>query len=1526
LRVIIGAVTVLAMSMGMASATWIQTGVGAGPAKTSIVEANEGGTTLVVDVPGINAESVAIDGIAYSRIVVPGAVSVPLDVGRPEVPGVPILLARPTGAKATVTVVSMETETLDISRVFPLQPPQRLGEEPSRMVVDTGFYLEDVEYPTSRISSPRAATWRDLDVVGLHVYPVVVRPAQHQVIVASRITIRVDFSGGSYPSTVTDWMQPMYRRLIQNYGALGFGPDLSYHPGTRLLVVCAPEYQNNSELNSLLGTIQSYGYSTELMVKQPAWGSATIKLKIRDRYFDQGRVLRWVLLVGEYDEVPPKADYSRPEWNGQVVPYCDYWYSDLREEDFECDDYPEIGIARLSPETGEGGNLDLSRQIQKIRDYWGGIAAGDWLATASLVAHKEDGASGFASTAVRGAATIPLSFYAGTRETLMGYIPTIDNDDVKSSVNQGTGVLEYLGHGGSGCWAYWNTREGGESYFNNADVLSLQNGYKTPVVFNIACRNGDLDKDVCLSEQWMRKFPGGAVASLASSGDAWIVPGCSQCTVAVRATRDYWALLPGEYEAPIFDLGGMKMLMDAYIASRWSGGMYSKSIYNFMWLGDPAMPVWSGGVPASAAVSYPTQIPLGSQLFQVDVTLGNDNLPVENARVCVSKANDFYESGLTNSYGHVEFVIDATTTGPFSVCASEGHVLLSSQGEPHTPMLPFWATGNVTGPSGWSEYASMPAMPSNRPIKDGGCMAFDAGSGLIYASKGNKTGDFYSYGMPPGTWTFREGIPTGAEGKQVYKGSVICSDGNGKLYLTKGNNSVGFWEYDAETDAWTQKTNVPDGWSGKRVKQGAGIAWGVDEGVGAAYLLKGYRNEFHKYDPETNKWTSLLNAPVGRNRKWDDGSWLVYDGDHKLYAHKAKYHEFYYYDLETDLWSAPLNAMPIPGSSGRNKKSKSGGCAAWYDGRIYALKGGNTTEFWCYSPETDAWQTRYDIPLWGTSGIRKKVARGAALAAYPGKGVYAFKGNKTLELWCYSPGEQDGGDPANLAASGGRSVAASGGPALGGEEPLMDGLEASKPRWNWQGTMVCYSGTDTLTEREQIYQCQYPASAVEQRVVDIDEDCEEPVYSPDGQYIAFQLDDTVSDFYQLCVTPAFDTGSAGLGRTCKVPEETASRTDAAETTTAVAPDRAVGGLGTRSELAGNSVMSPLAIGGVAASLGPVWQITFAEADHCYPEWSPDGEWLCYERDDDTGYTQVWRVPAFGGQEEQLTFGNSDHFLPSYLNSYEIVFVLSPDFDYDQIAKVNIYTHEVTVLSTFETDHDKPSPAWDGSDVAAEALDDSGNTQIVNMAGPNGETWLTSGDCDIMDPDFGQDNRTIFAVRWTGITSQIVWVDAVNGGYYPVTDSLAIRDNPDAHVDTLVSTYLAVYEREPWDPLGLLLGGGRRKRGRGVYVSRFRIPKSTDGQQAAGLGVFALDKAMPNPAAGKVTIRWQVPTEADVSLRVYNTAGQLVKVLVEGKTKPGAYSSVWNGKDTRGRRQANGVYFYALDNGAKRISRKVVLTE
>jgi len=83
---------------------------------------------------------------------------------------------------------------------------------------------------------------------------------------------------------------------------------------------------------------------------------------------------------------------------------------------------------------------------------------------------------------------------------------------------------------------------------------------------------------------------------------------------------------------------------------------------------------------------------------------------------------------------------------------------------------------------------------------------------------------------------------------------------------------------------------------------------------------------------------------------------------------------------------------------------------------------------------------------------------------------------------------------------------------------------------------------------------------------------------------------------------------------------------------------------------------------------------------------------------------------------------------------------------------------------------------------------------------------------------------------------------------------------------------------------------------------------------------------PNPLSARAVIRWQVPRLSSVSLKVYNTAGQMVRVLSQGSAKPGSYTATWNGCDQKGRRLAAGVYVCALDGPGARITRKVVLTE
>jgi hypothetical protein len=247
--------------------------------------------------------------------------------------------------------------------------------------------------------------------------------------------------------------------------------------------------------------------------------------------------------------------------------------------------------------------------------------------------------------------------------------------------------------------------------------------------------------------------------------------------------------------------------------------------------------------------------------------------------------------------------------------------------------------------SQWVEMKSMPERPTYRTVKDGAWLAYNAGSGLIYAAKGNKSSDFYSYSVPENDWTTLRAIPLGLEAKLPRRGACAASDGSRYVYMAKGNNTLGFWRYDIATDSWLQLANVPAG-AHRKVKAGSAVYVQIGDS-GYVYLLKGPTTEFYRFNVATWKWETMQPAPMGSHSRWYGGSFLTFDGNHTIYAHKARYHELWAYDVLTGVWSGTRRSgMPFVGKASRTRKSRDGGSGAWFEGGVYALKGGSTDEFW----------------------------------------------------------------------------------------------------------------------------------------------------------------------------------------------------------------------------------------------------------------------------------------------------------------------------------------------------------------------------------------------------------------------------------------------------------------------------------------------------------------------------------------------------------------------------------------------------
>ncbi len=90
--------------------------------------------------------------------------------------------------------------------------------------------------------------------------------------------------------------------------------------------------------------------------------------------------------------------------------------------------------------------------------------------------------------------------------------------------------------------------------------------------------------------------------------------------------------------------------------------------------------------------------------------------------------------------------------------------------------------------------------------------------------------------------------------------------------------------------------------------------------------------------------------------------------------------------------------------------------------------------------------------------------------------------------------------------------------------------------------------------------------------------------------------------------------------------------------------------------------------------------------------------------------------------------------------------------------------------------------------------------------------------------------------------------------------------------------------------------------------------------------FALHAPAPNPSAGEIVIRFDVPSPgAEVHIGVHDVGGRLVLPLVAGRQPPGARSVVWDGRDRLGRALPTGMYIVRMRAQGFERQRKLVRT-
>lgn len=87
------------------------------------------------------------------------------------------------------------------------------------------------------------------------------------------------------------------------------------------------------------------------------------------------------------------------------------------------------------------------------------------------------------------------------------------------------------------------------------------------------------------------------------------------------------------------------------------------------------------------------------------------------------------------------------------------------------------------------------------------------------------------------------------------------------------------------------------------------------------------------------------------------------------------------------------------------------------------------------------------------------------------------------------------------------------------------------------------------------------------------------------------------------------------------------------------------------------------------------------------------------------------------------------------------------------------------------------------------------------------------------------------------------------------------------------------------------------------------------------GDYALAQNYPNPFNPSTNIEYSVPVAGKVKLAIYNSIGQVVATLVDGKVAAGVHTATWDAQSV-----PTGVYFYKLEAAGFSQAKKMILAK
>lgn len=621
----------------------------------TLIEDTPTATTVRIDIPGFEAAILTVGGKTYRTIDLHSECSTQ-EVGRPEVPYVPVILAIPDQGDISVEVVETgKAVTLHDYRLPPARPSWKEGDREPDYIESEASYRSATAYPEERVAVEKPVVFRDLRIVRLAVYPVRYVASTGEVQIVPSMTIRVRYGPGptvNGKTTPRRGIAPsfakLYRSMVLNYESMLDRHYGGLELGRDVMLVITPDLFADTLRSYVRWKHQSGVYTVVKKFSEIGANSsdpALIKNYILNAYNTWADPPTYVLLVGDDGVVPVSLityDYTFANED---------YFVELEGNDF----FPEMMIGRFTHQTVYRLGVMMNKFLKyeqtpyTANQQWfkKGIVCSNnayesQVSTKRFTADVMRNDGGFTSV-----------------DTMMSSTPCVyDVGDVIAAVNNGRSYLNYRGEGWTDGWAASCLP------FHTGDVSTVNNGQMFTFVTSIGCGVAMFNAGGgnSFGEEWVE------MGTLASPRGACAFIGPTSNTHTTYNNKIDMGIYVGMFQEGMETPGealvrGKLYMYQVYGNEHWVE--YHSRIYCV--LGDPSIHIWRH-TPVPATVTVPGTISIGSNQVQVVVRDSATLTPLAGIHVCVA-GDSVYTLDTTDASGIALLDVTLNTLDTLSVVA-----------------------------------------------------------------------------------------------------------------------------------------------------------------------------------------------------------------------------------------------------------------------------------------------------------------------------------------------------------------------------------------------------------------------------------------------------------------------------------------------------------------------------------------------------------------------------------------------------------------------------------------------------------------------------------------------------------------------------------------------------------------------------------------------------------------------------------------------------------------------------------------